>query len=125
MKKWAVLLVFLASPVNSAEGDLVTAHKVMGYCQKLEPTIMSPTIPNEAESGLCYGIFLALTGMLISDASGEDRPRFGVCPPRGVTTNQMILVFLRDIRAHPEEGSEAFLNMALPRLREAFPCPAK
>lgn len=106
-----------------------TAEEMASNCAKLPEAEISNgqvSVPGDFKSGLCWGAFSAFQiATHYADGAGTSqfKPLFKICYPDGVTTSQLIKIFLAFVERHPEQYHKEFFQVALNANKEAFPCP--
>ncbi len=80
-------------------------------------------MPVTHDTGVCWGAFGTIQGLIVW-TDGDGTPILGVCAPANSKRTQLIAIFVLYAKNHPEKYSEGFTRVAIPALREAFPCKA-
>jgi hypothetical protein len=117
---YAAVLVFIVAPLSKAE----TVEEMLSACRPTADARVAEGkvyIPDTRETGLCWGAFGAIQGLIVW-VSGNGTPILGVCAPANSKRTQLIAVFVLYAKNHPERYSEDFTRVAIPALREGFPC---
>lgn len=141
MKRLAVLACFfLSAPALAAPSivdDFISSGtstlQMAGYCREIKDQAQpqpngSINIPSTFAAGMCWGAFTAfraLPRLSISVEGGGAAVSDGACFPKGITTQQVVLVFMAYAAAHPADGHRDYLLVSNDALSEAFPCPTK
>ena len=101
-------------PLNDgfAQTDNISANGMLPGCRRfLAEQMLSKGYVESFQEGECLGL---IRGLSIAD------PR--VCTPSGVTFGQLVRVAVAYLDARPARHHEAFADLALESLRQAFPC---
>ena len=133
-------------PVNqTAEGlrDLcreaiagIEAFRKAGEKSEITPlAIEHLKVHDPAKGGACLGYIQgAVDGLNLAMMTGEVQKSFQACipayhaqltRPEGVTTDEMIRVFLEFIDSHPENLSYAAADVVWRAMSASYPCPVK
>ena len=117
----AIALLLVGTKICGAE----TAEEMVSACHFILDAKVSNNevdVPNDSESGLCWGAFLVLQKVIVIAAHGEKIPFLRVCAPADSTRTQLIAVFVEYAKRHPERYNEDFFFVAIDAERASFPC---
>jgi hypothetical protein len=125
MRLLAAILVFMLPAVPaSAE---YTIGQVLTYCLALEratPTSGGRALYRDVRDVKNAATCLGYIGGVIAGVVYVDPPNYQhFCIPEGVTENQLVAVYLKFARAHPEWHDTTAARGIIAAMQEAFPCP--
>jgi hypothetical protein len=80
--------------------------------------------PHDFDTGLCWGTFAAIQGLIVYAQTGPV-PIHRVCAPPESMRTQLISIFVEYARRNPKHHHENAADVALDALREAFLCADK
>jgi hypothetical protein len=115
----AVVLMFaVAGPVRA--GSFVNGNELLGRC----------TSESGFDSGLCRGYLQGIVDASVALATWEFKQddggrRPGTCLPNDVTVGQVVDVWLKYAKEHPEKRHLAAASLTLNAFEDAWPCPRK
>jgi len=116
----------MAGAVQADDG--YTAADMLADCKSILSVTKPGANPDELEledtfaTGNCWGAFLTVQQLLITRLEADKHPLMRVCVPEGVSLTQLIQIFERFTRLHPERQTEPFTTVAVAALRSGFPC---
>jgi len=112
MKKWAVLLVFLAHPAV-AQNQFKGGNDIYPLCVS----------PDTGDKRACLHYILGVSDSFVEIARAADVP--GLCYGPHVTAGQIFDIVVKYLREHPKTRDASAASLISLSLMEAFPCPAK
>jgi Ssp1 endopeptidase immunity protein Rap1a len=122
MKRGLALSLLLLPCVNA--DALESAQELLSACRPIAKAdvrgghvFFSPTFQPTFQTGQCWGTFSAIQKVIFY-------VDIGVCAPPESTLSQLVAVFVSYAEKHPQRLHEAFFDVALNSLQEAFPCPS-
>jgi hypothetical protein len=117
---WVSLLLAFVG-ITQAE----TAQQLLSDCKPIveKSNLKGNNIsfPTTYSTGICWGAFSSIQEA-VRYANPNEMPHFGVCAPESSTRSQMIMIFVKYAKEHPEQLHEDFFKVAMESLRNAFPC---
>lgn len=108
-----------------------TTEKLLAACKQIAATKTNERIavmPQDFDSGLCWGSFSVLEQMLKPAEAAKSRPQqatAAICAPENEPRARLIAAFAAFAKSHPERSQEDFLPVAQDALKAAFPCAAR
>lgn len=121
----AFLLAFLSMDAWAAS-ESAPAMMFYASCMAASAIMGRPPGPSTPQAGaddlakapMCLGAITSITKL-----EPLLKPEFAMCPPSGVSFEQIVLVVANYLRNHPEQLQENFHRLAVLALRETWPCP--
>jgi hypothetical protein len=118
----AALLVF---PALGTPTQAETARELLHVCELLQKGLHvergQVLIPPGSDVAQCWGFMLAVQQYsTLADQSGQTL--LGACPKPDTTTKQVLGVFIKYARSHPEKSRLPAAAVAFSAMAEAFPC---
>jgi hypothetical protein len=114
-----VLLLLPVPAFGQSSEDMMSACRKVVDAQVSDQTVVLPT---DFHSGMCWGAFASIQAASRIIYTDEPRPVLRVCAPASSTRTQLVAVFMRYAKEHPERLHEGFFQVAWDALRQAFPC---
>ncbi len=120
----AIALVAGSVSARGASED-ASAMLFYGSCMAAANIVGGTPTPSNAQAGaddldkapMCFGAITAITKL-----EPLLKSEFAMCPPRGVSFGEIVLVVTNYLRSHPDQLHENFHRLAVSALREAWPC---
>jgi hypothetical protein len=116
-----VILIVLALPRLVSASDLNTALDIYPRCKLIsEIHRVGDELkgPNDADSLVCWGFFIAASQMMNWYSPGIS------APAEGVDQIQITMIFRRYVKTHPQFAHRPALEVAVAAVEDAFPCTA-
>ena len=113
---FAAILVAALIPLPSmaSSEDYFSAAQVESKCQEVELGQIGPndefSFKSSYPASECWGAFWAMGQMLIMD---EYESSSGICLPNKATVSQLVLIFSKYVRDHPEISHRSFASVAM------------
>ncbi len=102
-------------------GEMVSA---CGRIASLKAKERLTILPNDFESGVCWGAFAILRQSIETLNAAQRQSSSGACLRDDLPRARLIAAFTDFVKARPERSQEDFYPVARDALKAAFPCPA-
>ncbi len=105
-----------------------SAEEMLSSCKQLAEAKITEgqvSIPQDFESGRCWGAFGALQRATVQVIAPDRQPVLRVCAPSATTRTQHIVIFVNYAKRNPGSLNEDFFAVAWRALRETFPCSTR
>lgn len=116
-------MVLLNAPTAA---EAYTINEMGNWCEELSDNIKihsdsSIRYDNTRNNNICYGAFAAIQQLTTFVDKNQNR-LLSICTPSESTLTQMVSIFVKYAKEHPEKGHLPFTSGAILALNEAFPC---
>jgi hypothetical protein len=117
----AVLTLVWSGTTAHAE----TAKELLHVCELLQRGMhvegTQVFLPPSSDVAQCWGFMLAVQQYSIL-ADHDGKTLLGACPKPDTTTTQVLRIFIKYARAHPEKLGQPAAAVAFNAMADAFPC---
>ena len=128
MKLWLVIAATLLIATSArAQSDTSSVMVYAPSCQTAADVVQGKRPAADSveastqlrKAALCFGAMTAIMNL-----EAIFKPEFAACPPKDkpVSVNQMVLIVVAYLKAHPEQLRDNFHQTAVKALATAWPC---
>ena len=117
----ATFLLFVNTPVLAqTAGDMLRACQALQRGMRIKGD--TAFLPSGTEAQQCWGFMSAVQEYSVLSDQGGNR-LLSACPAEDTTTTQIVDVFVKYAKAHPEKLNTPAAAGAYNAMADAFPCP--